>query len=68
VDAGLCAACIHARIVRSDRDSVFYRCQRALSDPNFPKYPRLPVLTCRGFDRLKQDDSGMGKDAEDAPR
>jgi hypothetical protein len=53
VDAGLCAKCTHARIVRSDRDSIFYRCQRALSDPSFPKYPKLPVLTCRGFESFK---------------
>ena len=56
MDAGLCAKCSHARIVRSDRDSMFYRCQLALSDPSFPKYPKLPVLTCRGFEVLKQSE------------
>lgn len=53
MEAGLCAKCSYARIVRSDRDSIYYRCQRALSDPNFPKYPKLPVLTCRGYEPFK---------------
>jgi hypothetical protein len=25
-------------------------CLRARDDPAFPKYPRLPVLSCRGFE------------------
>jgi len=50
VNAGLCGKCRHARIIRSDRGSTFYRCERALTDPSFSKYPRLPVLVCRGFD------------------
>jgi hypothetical protein len=46
---GLCAECRFARIVRSDRGSTFYLCERSLTDPLFPKYPRLPVLTCSGY-------------------
>ena len=46
--AGLCATCIHARRVESDRGSVFTRCALAEKDPRFPKYPRLPVLRCAG--------------------
>jgi hypothetical protein len=49
-DAGLCARCRHARIIRSDRESVFYLCERALSEPGYAKYPRLPVLECRGYE------------------
>jgi len=26
-------------------------CLRAKTDPGFAKYPRLPVLDCRGYDR-----------------
>jgi len=48
---GLCAACVHARVIRSDRGSVFYLCQLSMSDPRFPKYPRLPVVACAGFER-----------------
>ena len=46
---GLCADCIHARTITSDRGSQFVMCQLSLSDPKFPKYPRLPVLTCNGY-------------------
>lgn len=47
---GLCAACRHARVLAS-RSSVFLRCGLARSDPSFPRYPRLPVLACRGYER-----------------
>ncbi len=47
---GLCLTCQHVRPVRTDRGSVFYLCQRAATDPRFPKYPCLPVLECRGYE------------------
>src|SRR6266496_239092 len=46
---GLCARCSHVKVIRSDRGSVFYLCQRSFTDPSFPKYPRLPVRSCGGF-------------------
>lgn len=46
--AGLCATCVHCRVVRTRR-SAFYLCQRSFSDTRFPKYPRLPVLRCIGY-------------------
>jgi hypothetical protein len=46
---GLCLDCEHSAVMRSDRGSMFYRCQLAASDPRFPKYPRLPVITCSGY-------------------
>jgi hypothetical protein len=49
--AGLCCECLHARVVRSDRGALFYQCSRSAADPAYPKYPRLPVLVCRGFER-----------------
>ncbi len=49
--AGLCASCRYVRVVRSDRGSVFYKCQRSLTEPDFPAYPRLPVMHCTGFER-----------------
>jgi len=54
VDAGLCASCEHSRRMESDRGSVFIRCELALTDPRFAKYPRLPVLECDGY--KPQDD------------
>ena len=54
--AGLCADCRYARRMKSDRDSTFYFCQRSAVDPGFPKYPRLPVLQCSGFERISLDE------------
>src|SRR6266536_729977 len=47
--AGLCADCVHARRVESGRGSVFILCELSLTDLRFPKYPRLPVLSCEGY-------------------
>lgn len=48
---GLCADCRHAESVASKR-SLFLRCRLADTDARFPRYPRLPVLTCAGFERV----------------
>jgi hypothetical protein len=47
---GLCADCRHMRRVASGRGSTFFLCLLSASDPGFPKYPRLPVTQCRGFE------------------
>ena len=47
--AGLCSHCLHARRIESARGSVFILCNLSLTDPRFPKYPRLPVLSCDGY-------------------
>jgi len=47
--AGLCSDCLHARRIESERGSVFILCNLSQSDPRFPKYPRLPVLSCDGY-------------------
>lgn len=49
VKAGLCADCLHARSVKSDRGSTFILCELSARDPKFPKYPRIPVLSCEGY-------------------
>ncbi|HXJ15437.1 MAG TPA: hypothetical protein VNH19_24455 [Candidatus Limnocylindrales bacterium] len=46
---GLCADCLHSRLIESNKGSQFLLCQLAQSDPTFPKYPRLPVLACPGY-------------------
>jgi hypothetical protein len=48
---GLCADCRFMRVVQSDRASKFYFCERSATDPTFPKYPRLPVIECRGYEK-----------------
>lgn len=52
VPAGLCETCRHAGILAS-RSSVFLRCGMAEIDPSFPRYPRLPVLACKGYERVE---------------
>jgi len=49
-DSGLCAQCVHSKEIRTDRGSAFTMCLRSFSEPQYPKYPRLPVLTCAGFE------------------
>jgi len=47
---GLCATCVHSSVVRGAR-SQFSMCRLSTSDPSFPRYPRLPVLSCRGYEQ-----------------
>ena len=51
--AGLCDACRHQQLVGNTRGSVFSLCTLSRTDPAFPKYPRLPVVECRGYERRK---------------
>jgi hypothetical protein len=55
VQPGLCAGCVHLRLLASPR-SVFVRCGLADSDPAFARYPALPVLRCAGFRPLAAPD------------
>jgi len=51
VFSGLCADCAFSRVINTDR-SMFYLCERGLTDPRFGKYPQLPVMGCPGYQRL----------------
>lgn len=46
---GLCLDCQHSRQIKSDRGTEFYMCQLSATDPRFPKYPALPVVSCAGY-------------------
>ncbi len=49
--AGLCDRCAHQQLVPTTRGSVFSLCRRSRDEPErFPRYPRLPVLRCPGFE------------------
>jgi hypothetical protein len=50
---GLCADCIHAQRVESERGSTFILCRLSFTDSSFAKYPRLPILSCPGFRAAK---------------
>jgi len=57
IDPGLCRDCVHSRTITSDRGSTFYLCELSATDSQFPKYPRLPVLRCRGYEKRPGEDS-----------
>jgi hypothetical protein len=48
---GLCDGCAHQRLVPTTRGSVYSLCERSREDPAYPRYPRLPVLECAGYER-----------------
>jgi hypothetical protein len=48
---GLCADCAHARRIESRKGSVFYMCERWATEATYPKYPRLPVIQCAGYEK-----------------
>ncbi len=49
-EVGLCARCLHARVIVNRNASRFYYCERSRSDRRFPRYPPLPVLECEGWE------------------
>jgi hypothetical protein len=53
---GLCLHCRHATVVKSTHNTFYYLCERSKTDPQFSKYPRLPVLSCFGFEQRAFED------------
>jgi hypothetical protein len=43
---------MHARVITSDRGSRFVMCDLSKTDDRFARYPGLPVLGCRGYQRV----------------
>lgn len=52
---GLCFDCQHARRVAGAR-STFFMCERARTDPRYPRYPPLPVRRCPGYEQKPAPD------------
>jgi hypothetical protein len=50
-DPGLCRACQHAKLNETRRGTTYLRCTRAEWDSRLPRYPRLPVVECEGFEQ-----------------
>jgi hypothetical protein len=48
--AGLCDSCRHQKLIHNTRGSTFSMCLRSREDPAYPKYPRLPVVKCPGWE------------------
>ena len=55
---GLCNRCRHQKLIRNTRGSTFSMCLRAREDPRYPKYPRIPVASCPGFERRPAGEDG----------
>ncbi|HYN09302.1 MAG TPA: hypothetical protein VES67_18105 [Vicinamibacterales bacterium] len=66
---GLCPSCRYVKVVTNDRGSRFIFCERSRTDPSFPRYPRLPVLVCSGYEPAEATAGGPpGYDtSSDAP-
>ena len=47
--AGLCPYCENHRKVQSSKGSVFVLCKLSERNPDYARYPRLPVWQCPGF-------------------
>jgi hypothetical protein len=47
---GLCDSCKNQRIVVSGRGSRFSMCELGQKDPDWPKYPRVPVTECERYE------------------
>jgi hypothetical protein len=58
---GLCSNCRFMRAIKSDRGAIFYLCRLSATNANFPKYPRLPVRQCPGYD----PSTGENREASD---
>ena len=52
---GLCADCVHSQRVESSRGSTFLLCELSRSDTRFARYPRLPMLSCAGYERRRDE-------------
>jgi hypothetical protein len=53
---GLCDNCRHQQLVPNTRGSVFSLCLRSRTDPAYPRYPRVPVLACPGYEPRRGED------------
>lgn len=49
--AGQCQTCAHAKLNETRKGTAYLRCTRAAWDPRLPRYPRLPVCGCPGYER-----------------
>lgn len=58
--AGLCDRCVHQQLVHTTRGSTFSLCKRSKTEPEYAKYPRLPVMQCPGYEE-RIGAQGIGK-------
>lgn len=59
--AGLCTVCKFQRVVPTTRQTEYLMCTKHKDDPEiFPRYPRLPVRLCIGFEPIPKERPGGG--------
>ena len=46
---GLCTSCHNARVILGANGATYSLCELSAGDETYPKYPRLPVLSCPGY-------------------
>jgi hypothetical protein len=52
---GLCARCEFGRLFRSGHDVTFVSCERSRTDPDYPRFPTIPMVRCPGFQASGED-------------
>ena len=53
---GLCSGCAYGQCVGHPRKGkAYWRCDKSVQDTRFPKYPRLPIIECLGFEAANKD-------------
>ncbi len=55
-EAGLCATCVHSRVIENARRSRFYLCRLSETDERYRRYPQLPVVECSGYEAASEAD------------
>ncbi|MEI6447629.1 MAG: hypothetical protein WCO96_07085 [Actinomycetes bacterium] len=57
---GLCGRCAHQRLINSGRGSTFSMCGLSRNDPDWPRYPRMPVVACPRFESRGDSPAPVG--------
>jgi hypothetical protein len=52
--------------VPNTRGSVFSLCERSRTEPQFPRYPRLPVVACAGHEPRNAAEAPAAEDPPSA--
>jgi hypothetical protein len=47
--SSICFSCEHGNSIVSGKNSSFLQCRKHFADPSYPKYPLLPVFSCKGY-------------------
>ena len=47
--SSLCFSCHYGNHIISGKGSYFLQCRKHFENPNYPKYPVLPIFGCSGY-------------------